>query len=182
MTPANHEAFLKLIATTCLPELGPGPRAGVRSNAALNKELDCFFADHKISSDIHATLRSAALLWHDHLDDSHRLSQELHDPNGSFLHAIMHRREPDYGNAKYWFHRVGSHRAYGEIARNVEALFATCDVSKAWRARLLNAGRWSPDAFVDLCEENAARPHSDPDYVFLQQVQAIEFEALLLTF
>src|SRR5262245_25063275 len=37
------------------------------------------------------------------LNASHRISQELETPEGSYWHAVMHRREGDYGNAKYWF-------------------------------------------------------------------------------
>ncbi len=50
-------------------------------------------------------------LWllHNQLDRSHRLSQEIHTPTGSLWHAIMHRREGDYDNAKYWLRQVGDH-------------------------------------------------------------------------
>src|SRR5208282_3154263 len=39
-------------------------------------------------------------LWHDGLDESHRISQGLSSPAGSFWHAIMHRREGDFSNSK----------------------------------------------------------------------------------
>ena len=49
-------------------------------------------------------------LWlhHNFLDESHTLSQDIDTTTGSYWHAIMHRREGDYGNAKYWLHRVGA--------------------------------------------------------------------------
>src|SRR4051812_8366636 len=42
-------------------------------------------------------------LLHDYLDESHKISQGIDTTSGSFWHAIMHRREGDFSNAKYWF-------------------------------------------------------------------------------
>src|SRR5262245_21627515 len=47
-------------------------------------------------------------LYHDWLDESHRISQSLDTPTGSFWHAIMHRRERDFSNSKYWYARCAS--------------------------------------------------------------------------
>lgn len=54
-------------------------------------------------------LRAALWLYVDELDRSHSISQGIGDATGSFWHGIMHRREGDFGNAHYWFHRVGAH-------------------------------------------------------------------------
>src|SRR4051794_32254466 len=40
-------------------------------------------------------------LWHDWLDESHRISQRVETADGSYWHAIMHRREGDFSNSKY---------------------------------------------------------------------------------
>src|SRR4051812_40242009 len=42
-------------------------------------------------------------LYFDWLDESHRVSQSIDTPTGSFWHAIMHRREGDFSNSKYWY-------------------------------------------------------------------------------
>ncbi|NUM54419.1 MAG: hypothetical protein HUU46_12295 [Candidatus Hydrogenedentes bacterium] len=54
-------------------------------------------------------------LYVDELDRSHKISQGIDDATGSFWHGIMHRREGDFGNSHYWFHRVGKHPAMARI-------------------------------------------------------------------
>jgi hypothetical protein len=179
MTPAHLAAFRQLIRTPTLPELGPGPRPDVRSCPELIRALDAFFTDHAVPPGSREPLQSAALLWHDHLDESHRISQDLHDASGSLLHGIMHRREPDYGNAKYWFARVGTHPAYAPIAQAVQDLLSPRPDDANWRARLLTGGRWNPNGFVDACEELAHAPGTSPEAELLRQVLAIEFDCLL---
>src|SRR5262245_28830658 len=51
-------------------------------------------------------------LWHDFLDESHSISQDLSITEGSWWHAMMHRREGDFWNSKYWLRRVGRHAAF----------------------------------------------------------------------
>lgn len=54
-------------------------------------------------------------LYVDDLDRSHRISQGLDDETGAFWHGIMHRREGDFSNAKYWFRRARNHPAMALI-------------------------------------------------------------------
>ena len=71
------------------------------------------------------------------LDESHAVSQELPTREGSYWHALMHRREPDGGNAKYWFRKVGTHPVYAVLCAEAAKV--------GWRA-------WDAMAFVDECE------------------------------
>ena len=66
--------------------------------------------------DLSPSLRSALDLVAGQLDRSHTISQNLPSAEGSFLHGIMHRREGDYSNAKYWFRRVGTHPVMEQLA------------------------------------------------------------------
>jgi hypothetical protein len=58
---------------------------------------------------------SGVWLLHDFLDESHTISQGIDTTSGSYWHAIMHRREGDFSNAKYWFRRVGRHPVLVEL-------------------------------------------------------------------
>lgn len=52
------------------------------------------------------------------LEQSHQISQSDPSPEGSFWHGIMHRREGDFSNAKYWFGRVGRHDVLRKLAES----------------------------------------------------------------
>lgn len=48
-------------------------------------------------------------LWYDGKDDwdaAHELAQEIHTREGSWVHAYLHRKEGDSGNAAYWYHKA----------------------------------------------------------------------------
>ena len=77
---------------------------------------------------------SAALraMWHDAKGDwtaAHAVAQEIDDRIGSWIHAYLHRKEGDLGNAGYWYRRAGQPTAHDtleeEWARIVSALLGT---------------------------------------------------------
>ena len=108
------------------------------------------------SRDDAAAMLAGLWLWHDALDASHRISQSLHTASGSFWHAIMHRREGDFSNSKYWYRSVGSHLVFDAIAANVAAILNPLPADKSL-LRLVRGG-WNPDALVDLAEELDRQP------------------------
>jgi hypothetical protein len=153
------------------PELGPGPRTQVQGISA----LETILATSADPSGRRELVRATVLLWHDHLDAAHEIVQEDEGQDASYIHAVLHRREPDYSNAKYWFRRVGIHP-------NFKWLFAKADaeLSKdaALRTALLRSGRWDAFAFVDACEAAAARQDTSAAQT-LRELQRAEFELLL---
>jgi hypothetical protein len=49
-------------------------------------------------------------LWWDANGDwkrAHESAQQDEGPEGSWVHAYLHRKEGDQGNAKYWYRRAG---------------------------------------------------------------------------
>ena len=143
-------------------------------------------------------LACCAAIWlrFDFLDESHRISQSLDTPEGSFWHAAMHRREPDFANAKYWFRRVGQHEVYGVLAEEARKLVAEelavagrRDTAHGKVGSLVKAGQlgkevrflseqeiWDPLRFVDLCE--MALDASPPLHTFCKRLQQLEWEIM----
>ena len=54
-------------------------------------------------------LLSALWLYVSDLDRSHTISQSILTTTGSYLHGIMHRREGDFSNSRYWMRRAVGH-------------------------------------------------------------------------
>lgn len=154
------------------PSLGPERRSTALSRAEVEQKCTAAASKAGLSPSGLDLLRSAMLLWHDHLDASHSLSQEIHSTSGSLLHAIMHRREPDYGNSKYWWRRVGDHSSFAPLASKAGTILE----GHKLHSRLLRHGKWDPFAFVDAVEAAAA---GKEDAKLLKRLQAAEMEAFL---
>ena len=64
-------------------------------------------------------LTSALLaLWHDghgNWDEAHRVAQDIDDEVGAWIHAYLHRKEGDEGNAAYWYRRAGKAVGSGSL-------------------------------------------------------------------
>jgi hypothetical protein len=144
-------AVRQLLAECRLQPLDPGtPNKVMRPRlAALTPQSA--FAPLRVADDGMARACLAGLwLYHDFLDESHSISQELHTASGSYWHALMHRREPDFGNSKYWFRRVGRHPVFAELVSAARTLAGSNPIPAA--AFLTMQSSWDPFAFVDLCE------------------------------
>jgi hypothetical protein len=116
-------------------------------------------------------------LLHDYLDESHNISQRNETPEGSYWHAIMHRREGDFSNAKYWYRRVGNHSVFATVRKRVAVLAHNRSLgTQSAVTKMTTDGDWNPFEFVDLCEF-ALREKSDVQEASLD-IQQIEWEAL----
>jgi hypothetical protein len=62
-------------------------------------------------------------LWHDARGDwhaAHTCAQDDESPAGSWVHAYLHRKEGDLGNAGYWYARAGRKRPPAALALESE--------------------------------------------------------------
>lgn len=146
-----------------MPGIFKGPaadgsgKAGARDaqEAAAAAEV-CSRASLLVRRNYLGTLAEAGLwLLVDELERSHRVSQNMENYEGFFWHGIMHRREGDYSNAKYWFRRVGSHPVHTKLAAVIGEHAST--LAEQLPLDVLTDAAKLPEALVDQCKLAARR-------------------------
>ena len=161
----DASAYGRAVADLLVP-----PRFAALGPGTPNEEFAVRLQAFDIATDLGGPLRdrNAALacssglwLYHDFLDRSHAISQDLETPEGSFWHAILHRREPDPSNSKYWWRKVGGHPVLDRIVE---------------QAPRLGYRYTSPLDFVDFCER--VRGSNTPDEILARKVQHLEWQTL----
>ena len=152
-----YTPFLRdLIPTDRKCELGPGtPNEVMRSKLAALTVANLFSGHRIVDGDAARCCLSGLWLLHDFLDESHSLSQEIDTIDGSYWHGIMHRREPDYGNSKYWFQRVGEHPIFPQLLQETQGVMAWDAATDEIAKRIETAKFWDPNRFVDWCQQIA---------------------------
>lgn len=141
------------------PELGPGTPDKNIAEQLENREPTSLFPDRaEVDLDFAKCCLAGLFLKNNQLDPAHVLSQEVDIKEGSFWHGIIHRREGDFGNAKYWFGRVGPHPVMEKLKQEFGADYE------------------SPQAFVDACAN--ASDASDLPARRCLEIQQAEWELL----
>jgi hypothetical protein len=206
---ADPAAYTSLVAGSATP-----PRA---RDLLDNVEPDQLLSV-PVTSPVAAHAMLAALwLWHDGLDECHRIVQKspeevlaatatagksgtsrlktlsvaspgpgadpsrdpahLRDMTATFAfwHAIMHRREGDFSNSKYWYARCAGHPTLQVVAANAGKIVNQFPADKSV-LRLVATG-WNPSAFVDLVELVHDRP-GDPRHGLAVALQKLEWHWL----
>jgi len=137
----------RLLEAATMPSLTAGPK---------NDDLRDWLQNHGANlPELQPLAKSALWLVSGDLDASHEISQSVATADGSFWHGIMHRREGDFWNAKYWFRRVGRHPVLTKLAKT------------DYR---------DPQSFVDRCE--AAPAFGDTELEACKTIQWLEWQLL----
>lgn len=173
-------SILSLLDTPEPPHMTMKARLGTKPLAELNAQLDTILSAPELDRRYCDLARAAVLLWHDHFEPAHQLAQDVENADGSLLHGILHRREPDFSNARYWFRRVGpNHPSFECVVGKVKV--ALMGIRSELIARqLIPNDRWQPLGFLEFIE--AAQRHNDPAYdILLRRIQAAEFHCFLAT-
>jgi hypothetical protein len=105
-------------------------------------------------------------LYFDCWSEAHEIAQDIGTPEGSYWHAIVHRQEPDAGNAGYWFRRVGAHAIFPALR------------DAAAEIGIATGPRWKPEAFIEQCERARENPGSELE----RQARAVQLAEWQLLF
>ncbi len=115
---------------------------------------------------------SGLYLYLSSLDRSHELSQDIATPDGSFWHGILHRQEPDAGNAAYWFHRVGRHRVFPALLQAAREV-----VQNLPESGIRFGETWDAVKFIHDCEQARRAPGTPREQAALE-IQRAEWQIL----
>lgn len=171
---AYGSATARILSGEDLCELGPGkPREERREELRSLRPGDVVSAAR--DQNMAKCCLSGLWLWHNFLDESHQISQEIGSSSGSYWHGIMHRREPDYSNSKYWYRRVGEHAIFPALQEAAAELARGHQLS-GQAAEIARGRSWDPYAFVDLCSSVAGGGSADES--FARQVATAEWQLL----
>jgi hypothetical protein len=143
---ANPNAYRALVVKAGTPAAARDLLDGVKAEQLLTTP---------VKSQVYAEAMLAGLwLWNDGLEECHHIVQN--SPEGdagltySFWHAIMHRREGDFSNSKYWYRRAVGHPVMATLTGSAGALVNRAPADKSL-LRIV-ASDWNPNALVDLVE------------------------------
>lgn len=174
--PSYGPVVAALVEPDRLNELGPGiPNEPVRDQiAALTPEA--IVAPHRVRDREMAAASLAGLwLYHNFVDESHAISQQIDTTTGSYWHGILHRREPDYANSKYWFRRAGEHPIVARLVAAARELTSAADLDAPARF-LASQPAWDHFRFVDLCQAaSEGRSQCEP---LCRRIQLCEWRLL----
>ena len=145
--PSSTEAVRRLHLAKAT-ELFPGARAPEAALAGLWLYYSCF-------------------------EQAHSIAQDIAGPDGSYWHGILHRQEPDPGNAGYWFRRVGRHQIFPALHEAAVTILGEAAGRLSWKP----GSTWNPLDFIDFCELARQRPGSQ-DELAARRIGLAEWQLL----
>ncbi|MGO4271430.1 hypothetical protein AB4Z22_16550 [Paenibacillus sp. TAF58] len=131
-------------------------------------------------------IKAGLFLLNESLDRSHDIAQEITNATGSYWHALMHRMEGDYSNAKYWFNDVGHHPIFSNLLQYVSEYLTVKDLAdldnEALRQKLevlITSPEWIPCVFIDIVELQVSLVQNPIVDQWLRHIQRYEMQLLL---
>ena len=114
---------------------------------------------------------AAMFLYFSCFEEAHQLADACDTIEGRLWHAILHRQEPDSGNAAYWFRRAGSHRSFPAISHAANEILDRMPTAE------FRVGVWDPFAFIAFCERARSQPGSVQEAA-AREIQRAEWQVL----
>lgn len=159
-----------------LPKLRVGESLGVPKEELSELKVSDIFDGIAVGDEEMALCcLSGVQLLHAELDVSHRICQSVKTTTGSYWHGIVHRREGDFENSKYWFRKVGEHPIHSDLAKAAKGV-AEKESGDSRFSFLCTQKMWNSALFVDLCEDVTENCDRGNDSCCM--IQMLEWELL----
>ena len=113
-----------------------------------------------------ALVRGGLLYAIDEIEAAHTFFQEAPGDLGSYWHGMLHRREGDFDNARYWFRRAGVQPFFAALHRAASAV--SPDMARQ--------PGWDPYLFTGQCEQ--VRFGAEEFLDEMVKLQRMEFDAV----
>jgi hypothetical protein len=110
-------------------------------------------------------------LYFSYFEEAHQLADSSKTKEGELWHAIVHRQEPDSGNAAYWFRRVGPHPIYSELGREAVKIIKVLPDAE------FRVGKWDAFSFIAFCDRARDQPNTVQDRA-AREIQRAEWQIL----
>ena len=104
-------------------------------------------------------------------EEAHYLVDTSKSGEGQLWHAILHRQEPDSGNAAYWFRQAGPHPILSELAQEAAKILHRLPEAE------FRIGHWDPFAFIAFCDRARSQPGSVQELAAME-IQRAEWQLL----
>jgi hypothetical protein len=164
-----------LQGTLAQPSLKDGIEAWERSLSSQQPKL-------QFHGELKDLILAALWLLEGDLDQSHRYSQKWENSNGNYWHAIMHRREGDYGNAKYWYRRVEKHPVAEQLRERLreqkELADALGELNLSSKNKSSSSGAWLA-SWVDLNQKAIEERLPHQKKIAVSELAWLEWQLLL---
>ena len=102
----------------------------------------------------------------DALDDAHAFFQDAQGDLAAYWHGMLHRREGDFENARYWYRRAGVLPCFAALHR----------AASEFSADMARQANWDPYLLTGECEQ--ARFGAEESVAQLVKLQRVEFDGL----
>lgn len=113
--------------------------------------------------EIFALVRGGLFYAIDAIHEAHKFFQDAPGDLGAYWHGMMHRREGDFDNARYWFRRAGALPCFAAMHRT----------AGEFSADMARQPSWDPYLLTGECER--ARFGAEENGVALALLQRAEF-------
>ncbi len=171
-----NAGLLKLIRPdVSVPGLDSKARADRLGSEVIDIELHKLWKARVLPEWSEKQTKCLLLLWHDYMELSHHIADDERTTDFIYFHAIIHRREKDVFNSRFWFRQLDMrHIVISDIAKEVRTYLTEKGEIQLLESFVKDDG-WIPLEFLEEINKALKMDSSDPFVKLLVDIQTIEF-------